>query len=115
MKSSYSAAGRKVVCRYSSSRDTLSIRVLKAVIDPTAFQKLFSGKGVGKTVKGACTTAKGLSGSPAPTIYAAATARLTLLLHISSLLFSGNDLSFLVLIIAKHRAAAMMKPGTRQL
>ena len=69
VNSSCSAAGLKVVCRYSSSCETLSIKALKSVIDPTAFKKLFSGNGIGKTDKGACIVARGLSGSPAPTTY----------------------------------------------
>ena len=68
VKSSYSAAGCSVVCRYSSSWDTRSIRVLKTCMAAFALSKLFLGKGAGRTVNGACMVARGFSDSPAPTI-----------------------------------------------
>ena len=69
VKSSYSAAGRSVVCKYSSSWDTLSIKVLKSCMAAFAFAKLPCGNCVGKTVSGAWMVAKGFSAIPAPTIY----------------------------------------------
>lgn len=69
VKSSYSAAGRSVVCKYSSSWDTLSIKVLKSCMAAFAFSKLPLGNCVGKTVSGAWMVARGLSATPAPTIY----------------------------------------------